>query len=80
MTLHIHAPQPTEKRIVRTECPTCERRTYFVDFFTPYYGWVMTCLKCGDKWEDGERLPRPFKPRWRAESKARAKARYRRVT
>ena len=40
MTLHIHAPQPIEKRIVRTECPTCERRTYFVAFFTEWYGWA----------------------------------------
>lgn len=77
MTLHIHAPQPTERSLHRLSCPTCERKTFMVSFFTEWYGWHSTCLKCGDQWEDGEMLERPFAPRWRKQSIEHAKKRWR---
>lgn len=45
-------------------------------FIQDWYGWTITCLGCGDSWADGEMLPRPFKPRWRTESIAEARQRY----
>lgn len=78
--LHIHAPQPTDRRLDRMSCPTCSRRTYFAQWFTPWYGWDSTCLRCGDSWQDGEREQRPFMPKWRQKSIDSAKVRWRRAT
>ena len=61
----------TERRVML--CPTCKRRRRFVCTLYEWYGWMVTCCGCGDSWEDGERLPRPFKPRWRSEAIAKAK-------
>ena len=77
MTVHIYAPQPTEATLDRMPCPTCGRRTYFVCLFYEWYGWDVTCLACGDAWQDGERAPRPFAPRWREKSKESARRAYR---
>ena len=76
--VHIHAPQPSMARLVRVHCPTCNRRTFSAAFFTEWYGWDETCLRCGDSWQDGEMAPRPFAPRWRKKSVEHAKVRYRR--
>lgn len=65
-------------KLVRHDCPTCERRRYFVATFYAWYGWSTTCLGCGERWNDGERAPRPFAPRWREQSKERARRHYRR--
>jgi hypothetical protein len=76
--VHIHAPRPTERRLARIDCPTCKRRTFAVGWFTEWYGWDETCLRCGERWGDGERLPRPFVRGWRAKSIEQAKRRWRR--
>jgi hypothetical protein len=53
------------RRHVR-ECPTCERRTRFVEIWQGvWYGSIWGCLACGDEWADGERFERPFKRGWR---------------
>lgn len=39
-----------------------------------WYGATITCLGCGDMWTDGQMHPRPFKPRWRSENIAAARA------
>ena len=75
--VHVHAPAPVECRLVRQHCPTCERRTYMVALLYEWYGWHLTCLACGESWEDGERLPRPFAPRWRQCSREAARKAYR---
>lgn len=80
-TLHVSWTIKGEQRLLRTPCATCGQRTRQYEWFQDWYGWHTTCLSCGEQWQDGERCPRPFKPRWRAENIARAKAawaRYRR--
>lgn len=34
----------------------------------PWYGSMFTCLRCGERWVDGEMLERPFAPRWRKDN------------
>lgn len=60
MSSHIHAPRATYKRAKAGRCNDCERRTRFVEFFTPWYGWDSTCLRCGRNWKDGEWMALPF--------------------
>jgi hypothetical protein len=33
--------------------------------FAEWYGTTWTCCGCGDEWQDGEMLERPFAPGWR---------------
>lgn len=71
--IHIHSPQPTERKKKRMRCPTCGKRRTFSCAFTPWYGWLETCLGCGDSWQDGERMPRPFARGWREKAIQRAR-------
>lgn len=59
-TVHLHAPAATAKEIEAATCPDCKKRTRMLAFFTPWYGWQSTCLRCGREWSDGEWLPLPF--------------------
>ena len=45
-------------------------------WLAPWYGWTLTCLGCGDRWLDGERLERPFMRGWRQEAIRRAAEHY----
>lgn len=73
MSLHLcYAPAWRYRR--QFNCPTCARRRLFLVELAAWWGSTVTCLTCGDAWAEEGRLPRPFKPRWRAESIARAKA------
>ncbi len=63
-TLHIHAPQGEYFAAVN-ECPTCDRPRRMLGWFVDWYGTTWTCAGCGDKWQDGEMLERPFSPGWR---------------
>jgi len=38
----------------------------------------ITCLRCGENWQDQEMSPRPFEPGWRKKSVEAAKRLYRR--
>lgn len=76
--LHICRPHFEHIQIVRGYCPTCNKRRYFVAAFQEWYGYLTTCLSCGDRWEDGEMMPRPFAPHWRKDNIAEAKRIYRR--
>lgn len=58
--IHIYAPQPTAKSIDIITCLDCKRRTRMISFFTPWYGWESTCIKCGRQGRDGEWLPLSF--------------------
>jgi hypothetical protein len=53
-SIHINAPQATAKKADFRECPDCGKRSLFLSFFTPWYGWSATCLRCGRNWQDGE--------------------------
>jgi hypothetical protein len=64
-TLHICAPSVTLAKKYRRVCPNCKTRRTFVGFFYDWYGWTVTCLGCGDQWQDGEWMERPFCPGWR---------------
>lgn len=77
MTVHIHAPQPTEKSIRAGHCRDCQRRSWFIGFFTPWYGWDTTCLRCGRHWQDGEWMPLDFVRQARQKSIDSAKRRFR---
>lgn len=52
--VHVHAPRSTAKRAVACVCPDCKKRTRMLEFFTPWYGWASTCIRCGREWQDGE--------------------------
>jgi predicted nucleic acid-binding Zn-ribbon protein len=58
--LHIHAPQPSRAKALRTVCPDCGRKVVMLAFFTEWYGWDKTCTRCGREWKDGERMPLSF--------------------
>jgi hypothetical protein len=66
-TLHIHAPKTTHFCGVN-QCPTCDRPRRMLGSFAEWYGTTWTCTGCGDQWQDGERLERPFAPGWRRRS------------
>jgi hypothetical protein len=75
--VHICAPPVTRRRIVGMDCPCCGKWTRVMQFFYEWYGASCTCLRCGDRWSDGERLERPFARGWRAKSIADAKKHWR---
>ena len=52
-----------ERRILK--CPTCDTRRRFAIIVELWYGDTKHCLTCGDVWQDGYRLDRPFKRGWR---------------
>ena len=55
------------------ECDTCKRQRRFLETHEEYYGYRHTCLTCGEKYADFERLPRPFEPGWRKRNVESAK-------
>lgn len=68
MTLHVCVARVIEARCVVVPCPTCERRRRMWMEHAAWYGPLLTCLSCGDSWQDGERLMRPFARGWRQRS------------
>lgn len=76
--VHICAPVADAVNLRRMLCHTCERPTYFVTAHYEWYGWSVTCLRCGERWNDGERQERPFERGWRRHSIEQASAFYRR--
>ena len=51
----------------------CQCRRRMLTEFEMWYGWTATCLTCGDSWQDGEMLERPFAPAWRKKRVEKAK-------
>lgn len=76
--VHIHAPQASMRHLGRIFCPNCKKRSFAASWFTEWYGWDSTCLRCGDSWQDGAMCDRPFMRGWRKKSIAAAIARWRR--
>lgn len=55
-------------------CPTEGRRRRMAGRdHGPYYGPTITCCGCGDSWNCGELMPRPFKRAWRQAEIVKAK-------
>ena len=79
MNIHIHAPQATAKSVTIVICRDCGERTRMLQFFTPWYGWDSTCIKCGRHWSDGEWMPLDFVRQSRQKSIAAAKKHWRRL-
>lgn len=79
MMLHIHAPAATERAVRAGNCLDCKRRSRFIGTLTPWYGWRMTCLRCGRSWCDGEWMPLEFERGARSSSIASAKRAFRAV-
>lgn len=51
-----------------SHCPICERRRRTVIRWDgAWYGTTVYCA-CGDRWQDGELVPRPFRKGWRKEA------------
>ena len=75
MSVIICAPRPGTTKLVRHRCPTEDNEQDFLMEHTEWYGATHTCLNCGDAWQDGERLERPFAPKWRERSIASARRR-----
>jgi hypothetical protein len=73
--LHIHVTPADRIGVETLECSTCETERGFLLEHYEWYGWMLTCLSCGDQWEDGERLERPFRRAWRKAAVAEALAR-----
>ena len=78
MSLHICAPEPDIVLIQWNPCSTCERKSPMVLAHYPWYGADWTCLRCGERWTDGERCERPFAPAWRKKNIEAAKKLWRR--
>ena len=73
MTLcYIKVAYPDIMRLARQWCIHCGKERFFVLWHEEWYGWVGTCLKCG---ESDEWLPGTF---CRKDSIKRAKKFYRR--
>ena len=73
--IHICAPAADIRKAAFQKCPTCKRKRRFLAEHYEWYGWRMTCLTCGDVWNDGERQERPFNHGWRKASVYNAKGR-----
>lgn len=71
--LVICSPTITGRRARIVFCPTCGRRRRMYMWWQEWYGWHVTCLTCGEQWQDGEMLARPFCRGWRKENIAQAK-------
>ena len=72
-TLVICRPTILRRMKWRRTCPSCTFRTTHVGFFAEWYGWHVTCLNCGEEWQDGEWVERPFAPHWRQDNIAAAR-------
>lgn len=77
MNIHVCAPKPKTTSLIRTHCPTCNRNRYFTSTFYDWYGPLCVCLKCGERFQGGEQMPRPFCRGWRKTSVDEARKFYR---
>lgn len=73
MSIHIYAPSATKNEVALFFCSTCNCRRKMLLRHFEWHAPEWTCLTCGERWSDGERLPRPFCPGWRKDSVKRAK-------
>jgi len=77
--IHINVPIVHLWDLKKMRCPTCQKDRYIWGWFQEWYGWTQTCLRCGERFSDGERETRPFERGWRKRSVHAALAHARRV-
>lgn len=77
MQIHINRPRIDKKRLSHGKCPDCKRHVFFMWFYQEWYGWDITCLRCGRSFGDGEWLPLTFSRTARQDSIGSAKRRWR---
>lgn len=75
--VNICRPTVERKRLVKTACDNCGCDRWHAVFVYEWYDPSGTCLRCGERWEGDEYLPRPFCPGWRQDNIASAKRRWR---
>lgn len=63
--IHVYAPAPMEVQIVRAHCTTCQRSRRMVTTLYEWYSGELTCLRCGESWNEDGRRERPFARGWR---------------
>ena len=75
---HIKFTKTHDRRIIREKCLDCGRNSFFACFHEEWYGWDVTCLRCGRRWCDGEWMPFDFARGVREHSIRSAKRRWKR--
>lgn len=75
-SLVICMPAVLDKKKWRRVCPSCTFYATHVGFFQEWYGWSVTCLNCGEEWQDGEWGERPFVQGWRSKNIEAARKRW----
>lgn len=73
--IHVCFAHYSEEKVEKINCPNCKSDQDFLCQFEEWYGWTITCLNCGDRWQDGELCLRPFQRNWREERKINARDR-----
>jgi len=80
---HVNWTRYSKVQCKLLHCPNCSKKDYgnprrrCLCEFQEWYGWNVTCISCGEQWQDGEMLPRPFAPHWRKDNIENAKKRLR---
>lgn len=67
-SIHIYWTDYSRTECWVIDCPTCERPRRMSAQFQEWYGWTVYCAGCGDSWQDGEMMDRPFARGWRRQS------------
>ncbi len=57
----------------RIDCPTCKRSRFALFLSYEWYGPNLTCLRCGEAWDEEGRCERPFERAWRKRAVADAR-------
>ena len=78
MPSHILFTKTHYRQINRRACLDCGRLSYFACFFQEWYGWDITCMRCGRRWSDGEWMSLPFCRTAREDSRNAARRRWKR--
>jgi hypothetical protein len=60
-------------RKARRMCCTCHARRTMLLWTQDWYGPVLTCLACGDSWNEDGMAERPFMRGWRQDRVAHAR-------
>lgn len=63
-------PAGVYKRRSLKSCPECGRESRAIERWDGAWYGVTDYCECGDRWQDGERTPRPFRRGWRKEAQA----------
>ena len=60
----------------RLFCETEKKYRPFYVYEQAWYGSTLHCTGCGDSWQDGYRMARPFYRYWRKDAIAKARQQY----